>query len=190
MSRPGLRYWTTKARSATVVGICYRVGDGVVSHRRVQGWEDSHILPPFSNWSLVRVPLGLELLRLGFFLCLLTLSLYVSSSYYICRLQMPRSSSCPSPATNIYVYLLPSLPALRNLRSGGGEGCGSLVCCLWYSFNGSASPVYMPFPLPVSSRYASTTSMYLLPILLSLPKLLCCSFVVLVLVFCCAKDWT
>jgi hypothetical protein len=32
---PGLRYWTTKARSVAAVGICYRVGGGVVSHRRV-----------------------------------------------------------------------------------------------------------------------------------------------------------
>jgi hypothetical protein len=31
----------------------------------------------------------------------------------------------------------------------------------------------------VSTRYASTTSIYLSPILLSLQKLLCCSFVVL-----------
>ena len=52
--------------------------------------------------------------------------------YYLCRLQMPRSSSCPSPATNRYVRLFPSPPALRNLGSGGGEGWGSLICCLWY----------------------------------------------------------
>jgi hypothetical protein len=44
--------------------------------------------------------------------------------YCLCRLQMPRSSSCPSPATNMYVCLFPSPPALRNLRSGGGEGVG------------------------------------------------------------------
>jgi hypothetical protein len=53
--------------------------------------------------------------------------------YYICRLQMPRSSSCPSPATNRYVCLFPFPPVLRNLGSGGGEGWGSLICCLWYS---------------------------------------------------------
>ena len=40
--------------------------------------------------------------------------------YYLCRLQMPRSSSCPSPATNRYVRLFPSPHALRNLGSGGG----------------------------------------------------------------------
>jgi hypothetical protein len=44
--------------------------------------------------------------------------------YYLCRLQMLRSSSCPSPATNGYAHLFPSLLALRNLGSGGGERCG------------------------------------------------------------------
>jgi hypothetical protein len=42
--------------------------------------------------------------------------------YYLCRLQMPRSSSCPSPATSRYARLFPSPPALRNFGSGGGEG--------------------------------------------------------------------
>jgi hypothetical protein len=53
--------------------------------------------------------------------------------YYLCRLQMPRSSSCPSPATNRYVRLFPYTPALRNFGSGGGERYGSLICCLCYS---------------------------------------------------------
>jgi hypothetical protein len=44
----GLRYWTTKASVAAVV-ICYGVGGGVVSLRRVYGWEDTHILSPFSD---------------------------------------------------------------------------------------------------------------------------------------------
>jgi hypothetical protein len=52
--------------------------------------------------------------------------------YYLCRLRMPRSSSCPSPATNIYVRLFPSPNALRNLGSGGDEGWGPLICYLWY----------------------------------------------------------
>ena len=30
----------------------------------------------------------------------------------------------------------------------GTRGMGSLICCLWYPFDGSASPVYMVFPLP------------------------------------------
>jgi hypothetical protein len=62
----------------------------------------------------------------SFFTCLLSPYRYLTI-YYLCRLQMPRSSSCPSPATNRYARLFPSLPALRNLRSGGGEGCGSLI---------------------------------------------------------------
>jgi hypothetical protein len=79
MRSPGLRYWTTKARSAAVVNICYEVGGGVVLPRWVQGWEGTRILSPFSDRRLVRVPLGLELLQLGFFLRLHALSLYVSS---------------------------------------------------------------------------------------------------------------
>jgi hypothetical protein len=39
--------------------------------------------------------------------------------YYICRLQMPKSSSCPYPATNRYAHLFPSPPALQNFGSGG-----------------------------------------------------------------------
>jgi hypothetical protein len=42
--------------------------------------------------------------------------------YYLCRLQMLRSSSCPSPVTNRYIRLFPSTPALRNLGSEGDEG--------------------------------------------------------------------
>jgi hypothetical protein len=33
----------------TAVGIYYRVGGGIVSLRRVQGWEDTRILSPFSD---------------------------------------------------------------------------------------------------------------------------------------------
>jgi hypothetical protein len=53
--------------------------------------------------------------------------------YYLCRLQISRSSWCPSPTTNRYARLLLSPPALRNLRSGRGNEWGSLICCLWYS---------------------------------------------------------
>jgi hypothetical protein len=44
--------------------------------------------------------------------------------YYLCHLQMTRSSSCPSPVTNKYARLFPSLLALQNLGSGGCERCG------------------------------------------------------------------
>jgi hypothetical protein len=84
-----------------------------------QGYEGTHILSPFSDWRLVRVPLGLDLLQLRFFLRLHALSPYIYLTvYYLCPLQMPMSSSCSSPATNMYARLFPSLPALRNLGSG------------------------------------------------------------------------
>jgi hypothetical protein len=35
---PGLRYWTTKAHSMAAASICFKVGGGLVSLRRVQGW--------------------------------------------------------------------------------------------------------------------------------------------------------
>jgi hypothetical protein len=45
-------------------------------------------------------------------LCSLPIYLAV---YYLCRLQIPRSLSCHSPAMNMYIHLFPSPPALRNL---------------------------------------------------------------------------
>jgi hypothetical protein len=42
--------------------------------------------------------------------------------YYLCRLQMSRSSLCSSLSTNRYVRLFSSRPALRNFGSVGGEG--------------------------------------------------------------------
>jgi hypothetical protein len=44
-----MRYWTTKVHSAAAIDICYEVGDGVVSPQRVQGWEGTHTLLPFSD---------------------------------------------------------------------------------------------------------------------------------------------
>jgi hypothetical protein len=49
MRSPGLRYWTIKASSVAVVGICYGVGGVVVLLRLFQGWEDTRILSPFSD---------------------------------------------------------------------------------------------------------------------------------------------
>jgi hypothetical protein len=120
---PGLRYWTTKTRSVAAVGICCGVGGVVVSLRQVQGWEDTRILSPFSWFGAAPAWL------LSPLVCSLPIYLAV---YYLYRLQMPRSLSCPSPATNRYVRLFPSPHTLRNLRSGGGEGWESLICCLWY----------------------------------------------------------
>ena len=70
----------------------------------------------------------------SFSACVLSPYMYLAV-YYLCRLQKPRSSSCPSSAMDRYVRLFPSLPALRNLGSEGGEGWGSLICCLWYPFH-------------------------------------------------------
>jgi hypothetical protein len=132
MRSPGLRYYTTKARSVAAVGICYGVGGGVVSLRRVQGWEDTRILSPFSDWHLVRVPLGLELLRLGFFSHLRALSLYVSSGI------LPMSP----PDAQVFVMsfssnelVCPSLPFPSYSTKPwkwGRPGMGYLICCLWY----------------------------------------------------------
>jgi hypothetical protein len=52
--------------------------------------------------------------------------------YYLCRLQMPRSSSCPSSATNKYVRLFPSPPPLWNLGSGEAMDEG-----LWFAAYGT-----------------------------------------------------
>jgi hypothetical protein len=132
MRSPGLRYWTTKCRSVTAVSICYRVGGGVVSLRRVQGWEDTRILSPFSDWRLVRVPLGLELLRLGFFPRLRALSLYVSSGI------LPMSP----PDVQVFVVsfsgneqVCPPFPfpsCSTKPWKWGRRGMRSLICCLWY----------------------------------------------------------
>jgi hypothetical protein len=52
-----------------------------------------------------------------------SLSMYLAV-YYLCCLQMSMSSSCPSPATNMYDWLFPSLSGLRNLGSEGCDGWG------------------------------------------------------------------
>jgi hypothetical protein len=96
----------------------------------------------------VRVPLGLELIRLSFFLHLCAPSLYVSSGI------LPMS---PPDAQGFIVYFsnnehvcspLPFPSCSTKPWKWGGKGWGSLICCLWYPFNGLASPVYMSFPLP------------------------------------------
>jgi hypothetical protein len=98
--------------------------------------EGTRILSPFSDWRLMWVPLGLELLWLDFFLRLCALSLYVSSGI------LPISSLdaqifVVSFSGNEHVCLplpFPSLPALRNLESGGGEGWGP-----WFAAYGTRS---------------------------------------------------
>jgi hypothetical protein len=128
----------------------------------------------------VRVPLGLELLRLGFFLRFRALSLYVSSGI------LPMS---PPDAQVFVVSFLGNeqvCPPLHFLSCSmkpwkrGSRGIGvpdllHMVPVRWLDI----ACLYGLFLTTVSTRYASTTSMYLSPILLSLQKLLCCSYVVL-----------
>jgi hypothetical protein len=180
MRSPGLRYWTTKARSVAVVDICYGVGGGVVSPRRVQSWEGTRILSPFSNWRLVQVPLGLELHRLGFFLRLRALSLYVSSSV------LPMSP----PDVKVFVVsfsgneqVWPPLPfpsySTKPWKWGRrGMWVPNLLHMVPIRWVDIACLHDLSLTM-VSIRYASTTSMYMSPILLSLQKLFCCSSVVL-----------
>jgi hypothetical protein len=52
--------------------------------------------------------------------------------YYLCHLQMSRSSSCPSLVTNMYARIFPSPPALQNLGSGEDKRWRSLICYLLY----------------------------------------------------------
>jgi hypothetical protein len=96
----------------------------------------------------VRVPLGLELLRLGFFLRLSALSLYVSSGI-LPMLPLDAQVFVVSFSGNEQVcpsLLFPSCSAKP--WKWGRRGMGSLICFLWYPFHGMASTVYMAFPLP------------------------------------------
>ena len=136
----------------------------------------------------MRVPLGLELLRLGFFLRLHALSLYVSSGI----LPMSPLDVQVSVVSFGNEHVCPPLPfpsCSTKHWKWGGEGWRSPICCLWYSFNGSALPVYMAFYLP-RCRLGM-----LLPLLCTCHPSFChcknyCVVPLLfwVLVFCCAKD--
>jgi hypothetical protein len=94
-------------------GICYGVGGGVMSLWRGPGLgRHSHSL------ALLGLTPGAGASRFGAasagllspLACSLPIYLAV---YYLCCLQIPRSSSCPSPAMNKYDRLFPSPPALR-----------------------------------------------------------------------------
>jgi hypothetical protein len=106
-----VRYWTIKACSVAAVGICYGVGGGVVSLRQTRLGRHSHSL------ALLELTPSAGVSRFGAALAGLISPLACSlpkylAVYYLCRLQMPRSSSCPSPTTNKYVRLFPSPPTL------------------------------------------------------------------------------
>jgi hypothetical protein len=97
---------------------------------------------------MVRVPLGLELLRLGFFLRLHAFSLYVSSGIL---LMPPLDAEVFVVSFSVNEHVCPPLPfpfCSMKPWKWRGKGWGSLICCLWYLFNVSVSPVYMAFPLP------------------------------------------
>jgi hypothetical protein len=110
----------------TAIGICYGVGGGVVASAGLGLGRHSHSL------ALLGLTCGAGASRFGAapagllypLACSLPICLAV---YYLCHLQIPRSSSCHSLATNMYVRLFPSPPALRNLGSEGGERWGSLI---------------------------------------------------------------
>jgi hypothetical protein len=123
---------------------------------------------------MVRVPLGLEMLRLGFFVRLRALSLYVSSGI-LPMSPLDAQVFVVSFSGNEQVCLHLLFPTFSTEPwKWGRRGMGSLICCLWYPLM-----AWHCLSTTVSTRYASTTSMYLSPILLSLQKILCCSFVVL-----------
>jgi hypothetical protein len=79
--------------------------------------------------ALLGLTLGVSAYRVGAasagFFSLIACSLSLSVSSGILHISHPDGQvSCRSPATNRYVCLFPSLPALRNLGNGGGEGWG------------------------------------------------------------------
>jgi hypothetical protein len=84
----------------------------------------------------------------GLFLRLHALSLYISSSIV---------PMLPPDAQVFVVSLSGNEQACPPLSfhscstkpwKWGTRGMRSLICCLWYLFDGSTSPVYMVFPLP------------------------------------------
>jgi hypothetical protein len=131
MRSPGLRYWTTKdvlwqqSAYATdlVVVLCRfsgsRAGKVLAFSRpsRTYAWCGCLLVWSCSGW-------------VSFSACVL--SPYISSGIVLMSPPYARSSSCPSLSTNRYTRLFPFPPALRNLGSGGGEGCRSLIFYLWY----------------------------------------------------------
>jgi hypothetical protein len=77
----------------------------------------------------------------------------------------------------------------ETLKVGGGEGWGSLICCLWYPFDGPASPVYMAFPY----YDVDSVCFYHFYVHITHPPVIAKIIVLFfslfwVLVFCCAKD--
>jgi hypothetical protein len=102
----------------------------------------------------VRVSLNLELFRLVFFLRLRALSLYVSSGI-LPMLPLDAQVFVASFSSNEQVCSpLPFPSCSMKPWKGERRGMGSLICCLWYPFDGSASPVYMVFEVADSNGVA------------------------------------
>jgi hypothetical protein len=128
----------------------------------------------------VRVPLSLELLQMCFFLCLRALSLYVSSGILP---MSPPDAQVFAVSFSDNEQVCPPLPFLSCSTKPwkwGRRGIGvpdllSMVPVRWLDI----ACLHGLSITTVSTRYASITSIYLSPILLSLQKLLCCSSVVL-----------
>jgi hypothetical protein len=85
-----------------------------VSLRWVQGWEDTRLLglTPGAGASWFGAASARLLSPPA---CSLPIYLAV---YYLCHLPMPRSSSCPSLAKNMYARLFPSLLLYETLEVG------------------------------------------------------------------------
>ena len=128
----------------------------------------------------MRVSLGSELLRLGFFIHLCALSVYVSS---VILLMSPLDTQVFVVSFSGNEQVCPPLPfpscSTKPWKWGRrGMGVPDLLPMVPIRWLGIACLHGLSLTT-VSTRYASTTSMYLSPILLSLQKLLCCSSVVL-----------
>jgi hypothetical protein len=122
----------------------------------------------------------LELLRLSFFLRLCALSLYVYSGIL---LMSPPDAQVfvVSFSGNEQVCLSLPFPSFSTKPwqwGRRGMGVPDLLHMIHVRWLGIACLHDLSLTM-VSTRYVSTTSMYLPPILLSLKKLLCCSSVVL-----------
>jgi hypothetical protein len=114
----------------------------------------------------------------SFSACMLSPYMYLAV-YYLCRLQMPRSSCVLlQQRTCMPAYSLPFL-LYETLEVGRrGMWVTDLMPMVSVRWLGIAC-LHGLFLTTVSTRYASTASMYLSSILMLLQKLLCCSSIVL-----------
>jgi hypothetical protein len=81
----------------------------------------------------------------SFSACMLSPYMYLAV-YYLCRLQMPRSSSCPSPATNRYAAS--SLPFLLYKTLEVGEARDGGPCFATHGTHSMARHCLSTWPFP------------------------------------------